>query len=446
MTDKTDKARLAIGDKTYDLPVIVGTEYERGIDVSGLRSETGCITLDPGYNNTAECRSNITYVDGERGILRYRGIPIEQLALKSTFLETSWLLIYGELPTREQLDGWSALFTKYAMLNEGLHHHFDGFPTSGHPMAILSAMINAISCYDPAFMEMESSQTFQASASRLISKIRTIAAAAYKTSIGQPIIYPKPALDYSHNFLHMMFSVPYQNYVADDDTVTALRRILICHADHEQNCSASTVRMVASSGANLYACCAAGVCALWGPAHGGANEAVVNMLQYLHDHNAEPKEFLDDVKSKDTPTRLMGFGHRVYKNFDPRAKIMRETTEQYFKKLRKADPLLEIAKKLEEIALKDSYFVDRKLYPNVDFYSGILLRAMGIPVNMFTVMFAMGRMPGWIAHWREARQGKVSLCRPRQIYEGPAQRDYVPMEERTGPVCLDPGIDEISLP
>ena len=424
------KAKFVVDGQTYDLPIVVGSEGERAINVSTLRSETGCTTLDSGYNNTAECQSQITYVDGERGILRYRGIPIEQLAEKSTFLETAWLLIYGELPTREQLNGWSALFTEHEMLHEGLHHHFDGFPATGHPMAILSAMINAIGCYDPAFMELESEETFQTSAGRLISKIRTIAAAAYKTSIGQPIIYPKPSLKYVPNFLHMMFSVPYANYEADDDTVAALRRILITHADHEQNCSSSTVRMVASSGANLYASCAAGVCALWGPAHGGANEAVVEMLQYLHDNNVDPRDFLDEVKSKDTPTRLMGFGHRIYKNFDPRALIMRETADQYLGKLKKADPLLEIAKRLEETALKDPYFVDRQLYPNVDFYSGIILRAMGIPVNMFTVMFAMGRMPGWIAHWREARQGKVSLCRPRQLYQGLSERDYVPLEQR----------------
>ena len=437
-----DNAKLVVDGKDYDLPVVVGTEAERGVDISRLRADLGYITLDSGYNNTAECQSEITFVDGERGILRYRGIPVEQLAQESTFLETSWLLIYGELPSSKQLECWSAFSTEHAMLHEGLHHHFDGFPSTGHPMAILSAMINAISCYDPSFMEIENAETFQLSAARLISKIRTIAAAAYKTSIGEPIIYPKPHLEYSPNFLHIMFSVPNQDYEADEDTVTALRRILICHADHEQNCSSSTVRMVASSGANLYASCAAGVCALWGPAHGGANEAVVRMLHYLHDNKVDPTEFLAEVKSKDNPTLLMGFGHRVYKNFDPRALIMKETADQYFKKLRRADPLLEIAKRLEEIALEDSYFIDRKLYPNIDFYSGILMRAMGIPVNMFTVMFAMGRMPGWIAHWREARQGKVSLCRPRQVYQGAVKRDYVPMDKRPALDCVDPGSGE----
>ncbi len=419
-----------MGGDTYELPVVVGTENERGIDISRLRIETGHVTLDPGYSNTAECQSRITFVDGERGILRYRGIPIEQLAKHSTFLETAWLLIYGELPTRTQLGCWSGLFTEHEMLHEGLHHNFDGFPSTGHPMAVLSAMINAVGCYDPAFTEIESEETFQSSAARLISKIRTIAAAAYKTSIGQPIIYPKPSLHYVPNFLHMMFSVPYANYEADDDTIAAFRRILIMHADHEQNCSSSTVRMVASSGANLYASCAAGVCALWGPAHGGANEAVVRMLQYLHDNNVDPKDFLAEVKRRDNPTRLMGFGHRVYKNFDPRAIIMRETAEQYLTKLKRADPLLEIAKQLEDIALKDEYFLERKLYPNVDFYSGIILRAMGIPLNMFTVIFAMGRMPGWIAHWREVHQGKLSLCRPRQVYQGEGERSYVPRDER----------------
>jgi citrate synthase len=423
-------AKLLIDGTTYDLPVMVGTEGEHALDISELRDASGYITLDERYSNTGSCLSAITFVDGERGILRYRGIPIEELAEKSTFVETAWLLIYGELPTREQLKGWSALFTKYEMIHEGLYHHFDGFPSTGHPMAILSAMINAASCYEPDLIEMESEDTFQLSAARLISKLRTISAAAFKASIGQPIIYPKPHLDYCSNFLHMMFSVPFGDYEANLDTITALQRILIVHADHEQNCSTSTVRMVASSGANMYASCAAGVCALWGPLHGGANVAVVEMLQYLYDNDVDPADYVARVKRKEAGLRLMGFGHRIYKNFDPRAQIMKQTADQFLGKLKRVDPLLEIAKRLEEIALSDPYFIERQLYPNVDFYSGIILRAMGIPVNMFTVMFAMGRMPGWIAHWKEARDGNKTLCRPRQIYEGAERRGYVPLDER----------------
>lgn len=433
-----DTAKLIIDGQTYELPIVVGTEGERALDISQLRERTGYITLDEGYFNTGSCQSAITYIDGERGILRYRGIPIEQLAKYSTFLETAWLLIYGELPTADQLKTWSNLFTQHEMIHEGLYHHFDGFPATGHPMAILSAMINADSCYEPDIMEMESPTTFQAAAARLLSKIRTIAAASYKTSIGQPIIYPKPHLDYCSNFLHMMFSIPFKDYEPDPEIVDALQLILILHADHEQNCSSSTVRMVASSGANMYASCAAGVCALWGPLHGGANAAVVEMLQHLHDDNVDLKDYIARVKDKTSKIRLMGFGHRVYKSYDPRASIMKETADKLLGKLRKPDPLLEIAKRLEDIALNDPYFIERRLYPNVDFYSGIILRAMGIPVNMFTVMFAMGRMPGWIAHWKEVRDTNGSLQRPRQVYVGPTQRDYVPIEKRTGPGCINP--------
>ncbi len=426
----TETARLIINDKTVDLPVVVGTEGDRGIDISGLRDTTGHITLDEGYINTGSCRSAITFVDGDNGILRYRGIPIEQLAVSSTFVETCWLLITGELPTREQLKVWSSLFTKYEMIHEGLYHHFDGFPATGHPMAILSAMINAISCYEPDLMEMESTATFLVASARLISKIRTIAAAAYKASIGQPIIYPKPHLDYCSNFLHMMFSIPFRDYEPDPETVSALQLILILHADHEQNCSASTVRMVASSQANMFASCAAGVCALWGPLHGGANAAVVEMLQQLHDNNVDLNDYIAQVKDKNSSLRLMGFGHRIYKNYDPRAAIMKDRADKLLGKLKAADPLLEIAKRLEDVALSDPYFIERKLYPNVDFYSGVILRAMGIPVNMFTVMFAMGRMPGWIANWREVHDEGRALHRPRQIYTGEAMRDYIPIDKR----------------
>jgi citrate synthase len=426
----SETARLIVDGNTHDLPVVVGTEGDHAIDIAGLRDSTGHVTLDEGYVNTGSCRSAITFVDGENGILRYRGIPVEQLAAHSTFVETCWLLVYGELPTREQLKAWSDLFTKYEMIHEGLYHHFDGFPSTGHPMAILSAMINAMSCYEPDLMEMESTTTFLVSAARLISKIRTIAAASYKTSIGQPIIYPKPHLDYCSNFLHMMFSVPFSDYEPDRETVAALQLILILHADHEQNCSSSTVRMVASSGANMFASCAAGVCALWGPLHGGANAAVVEMLQQLHDNNVDLNDYIARVKDKDSPLRLMGFGHRVYKHYDPRASIMKETADKLLGKLKGSDPLLEIAKRLEDVALSDPYFIERRLYPNVDFYSGVILRAMGIPVNMFTVMFAMGRMAGWIANWREVHDGGVALYRPRQVYVGDRKRDYVPIGER----------------
>jgi citrate synthase len=435
----TDTARLVIGGAAHDLPVVVGTEGERALDISNLRDTSGHITLDEGYINTGSCSSAITFVDGERGILRYRGIPIEQLAVKSTFVETCWLLIYGELPTREQLKCWSGLFTKYEMIHEGLYHHFDGFPATGHPMAILSAMINAMSCYEPSLMEMESPATFQLAAARLISKLRTIAAASYKASIGQPIVYPKPHLDYCTNFLHMMFSIPFGDHEPDPDAVAALQLILILHADHEQNCSSSTVRMVASSGANMFASCAAGVCALWGPLHGGANAAVVEMLQDLSRNNVDVNDYIARVKDKSSPLRLMGFGHRVYKNYDPRASIMKAMADTLLGKRKGKDPLLEIAKRLEDVALNDPYFVERRLYPNVDFYSGVILHAMGIPVNMFTVMFAMGRMPGWIANWKEVRDGDGALYRPRQVYVGEGQRDYVPIEERQGAGCLAPG-------
>jgi citrate synthase len=432
------KAKLIIDGSEHSLPVVVGTEGDRAVDITKLREATGHITLDEGYINTGSCRSAITFVDGERGVLRYRGIPIEQLAARSTFVETCWLLIYGELPTREQLKAWSGLFTRYEMIHEGLYHHFDGFPSTGHPMAILSAMINAMSCYEPGLMEMESPATFQISAARLISKLRTISAAAYKASIGQPIVYPKPHLDYCTNFLHMMFSIPFGDYEPDPETVAALQLILILHADHEQNCSSSTVRMVASSGANLFASCAAGVCALWGPLHGGANAAVVEMLQWLHDNNVDLKEYIARVKDKNSSLRLMGFGHRVYKSYDPRASIMKETADKLLRKVKESDPLLEIAKRLEDVALSDPYFIERRLYPNVDFYSGVILRAMGIPVNMFTVIFAMGRMPGWIANWKEVHDSGSALYRPRQVYVGQGERPYMPIEERGRADCLAP--------
>jgi citrate synthase len=439
-------AQLIIDGNSYDLPVVVGTRGDRAVDIRKLREHTGHVTLDEGYANTGSCESAITFVDGEKGILRYRGIPIQELARKSTFLETCWLLIYGALPTGEQLKAWSDLFTTYEMIHEGLYHHFDGFPSTGHPMAILSAMINATSCYEPDIMEMEDASTLQRSAARLISKLRTIAAAAYKTSIGQPIVYPKPHLDYCSNFLHMMFSIPFGDFEPDPDIVDALQLILILHADHEQNCSSSTVRMVASSGANLFASCAAGVCALWGPLHGGANAAVVEMLQQLHDRGIDPKDYVARVKDKSTPLRLMGFGHRVYKTYDPRASITKETADGLLARLKVSDPLLEIAKRLEDVALTDPYFVERNLYPNVDFYSGVILRAMGIPVNMFTVIFAMGRMPGWIANWKEVNETGSPLYRPRQVYIGQEEQSYLPVDQRGAMACLAPRTSKTGQP
>ena len=425
----SDTAKLQLKDQTFELPVVVGSEHEHAVDISKLRSDSGYITLDDGYGNTGSCSSAITFIDGEKGILRYRGIPIEQLAEHSSFVETALLVIYGELPTKERLDRFSKLLTHHELLHEGLHNHFDGFPASGHPMAILSAMINACSCYHPDIMEMEDEITFESAAARLLSKVRTIAAAAYKTCIGQPMIYPHPKLSYCANFMHMLYSLHYADHEPDPDVVRALNQILILHADHEQNCSTSTVKMVASSGANLFASCAAGVCALWGPKHGGANVAVLNMLERIHREKIDLKQYLDKVRKKEE--LLWGFGHRVYKSFDPRATILKVAADKVLPKLGVDDPLLTLARQLEEVAMKDSYFKERNLYPNVDFYSGILLRAMGIPVNMFTVIFAIGRMPGWIAHWKETHENpKGRIYRPRQIYVGSSKRDYVPISQR----------------
>ena len=425
----TETGKLLVKGHEVELPIVVGTEDEHAINISKLRSDSGFITLDDGYGNTGACQSSVCFINGEKGILRYRGIPIDQLAEKSTFIETALLLIYGELPTAEQLNSFGELLTKHELLHEGLHNHFDGFPALAHPMAILSAMINACSCYHPDITEMEDEKTFESAAARLLSKVRTIAAAAYKTSIGQPITYPNPQLTYCTNFLHMMFSRPHQPFEAPDELVKALNLIFILHAEHEQNCSTSTVRMVASSGANLFASCAAGVCALWGWRHGGANVAVLDMLQEIQDNKIPYREYMERVKKKEV--RLMGFGHRVYKNYDPRAAILKQSCDEVLALAGVQDPLLDLARGLEEVALSDSYFKDRHLYPNVDFYSGIIMRAMGIPVNMFTVLFAIGRMPGWIAHWQEVHSNPdVRISRPRQIYTGQAQRDYLPLDKR----------------
>jgi citrate synthase len=427
----SDKATLSYQGKAYELPVVVGTENETAVDITRLRSSSGLITLDSGYGNTGACRSKITFIDGEQGILRYRGYPVEELAEHSSFVETAYLLIFGELPTGEQLAEFRRLLVTHEFIHEDMLHHFDGFPQNAPPMAILSAMINAVGCFQPVFMQPEDSDHFMEPAARLMSKVRTIAAASYRKSIGRPVIYPRSDLRYTANFLHMMFSAPYRLYEPDDVVVEALDRLFILHADHEQNCSTSTVRMVGSSQANLYASVAAGVCALWGPLHGGANVAVIEMLTQLLQSGQSLESFVKRVKDKDSGARLMGFGHRVYKNFDPRAKIIKQACDKLLSRLGINDPLLELAMKLEEVALRDPYFVERKLYPNVDYYSGIIMKAIGIPANMFTVLFAIGRLPGWIAHWREVRvnpDGRID--RPRQIYTGETLRSYVPMERR----------------
>jgi citrate synthase len=421
---------MIIDGKPLELPTIVGSEGETGIDITSLRSKTGCITLDPGYGNTGACESGITFIDGEKGILRYRGYDIAELAEKSTFIETAYLLIYGELPTQEELAEFSSLLTENQMLHEGMRFHFESFPPTAHPMAILSAMINAASSYHPNIINKRE-ERFPYHAARLMSQVRTIAAFSHRKAHGLPVIYPKTSLKYTANFLHMMFSHPTEDYELKPEIVKALDLIFLLHADHEQNCSTSTVRMVASSRANLFASASAGVCALWGPLHGGANQAVLEMLEEIHEDGDDGSKFLSQVKDKTTDRRLMGFGHRVYKNFDPRAVIIKQQCDKVLAQLHKSDPLLDIAKKLEEIALHDDYFVSRKLYPNVDFYSGIIMRAIGIPLDMFTVMFAIGRMPGWIANYKEVMEDPNSrISRPRQIYTGAPVRSYVSMENR----------------
>lgn len=426
-----EPATLILGGKQYHLPVVEGTEGERGIDIAQLRAETGHITLDPGYGNTGSCASAITFIDGDAGILRYRGIPIEQFAESPMFIEVAWLLIFGHLPSETEYRAFSNDLTRFANIDESMKHQFEGFPRSAPPMAILSAMLNSLSCYYPEFHQLEDERELRHASARLMSKIRTLAAYAFRHSRGQPYIYPDPSLRYVPNFLHMMFSEPYRQYVCPNIVRKALNLIFILHADHEQNCSTSTVRMVGSSGANLFASCAAGVSALWGPLHGGANVAVLDMLEQIHQGNITPEEYVRLAKDKDSKVRLMGFGHRVYKNFDPRAQMLQKVAEELVPQLSGDDPLLEIARRLEEIALSDPYFVERKLYPNVDFYSGILLRAMGIPTNMFTVIFAIGRLPGWIAHWWEQSQTPGGrIARPRQIYTGNGLTDYLPMERR----------------
>lgn len=424
-----DTATLTIDGKTFELPVIRGTEDEVAVDVSSLRSRSGVITLDPGFANTGACYSAISFVDGEKGVLRYRGYPIEQLAEQSSFVETAMMLVFGELPTREERAAFRNILGEQALLHEDLMHHFEGFPPNGHPMAILSAVINSLGTYHPDLLRIDTWEEFWMAVAKLISKVRTIAAFSYRKSKGLPIIYPDPGRSYCENFLHMMFSVPYKEYFFSTEAQRALDLFLLVHADHEQNCSCSTVHMVGSSDANLFASVSAGICALWGRLHGGANSAVVGMLERIHSGEHSIAECIERVKRKEF--RLMGFGHRIYKNFDPRAKVLKDCATRLLESLDTRDPLLDIAQELADAALRDDFFISRNLYPNVDFYSGIILRALNIPVNMFPVMFAMGRMPGWIAHWHEQYMEEgTRIHRPRQIYVGPNRRDYIPMEDR----------------
>lgn len=425
-------AKLSYLDKTIDLPVVEGTEHERGVDISKLRAETGLITLDYGYMNTGSTESSITFIDGDEGILRYRGYPIEQLAENGSFLETSYLLIYGELPSKDQLDAFRKNIRRHTMLHEDIKRFYEGFPKDAHPMAILSSVVSALSTFYPESQNAHDNKETELSIIRLMAKLPTIAAYSYKKSIGQPFLYPDNSLDLIENFLTMMFAVPSEPYNADPVIVNALKVLLILHADHEQNCSTSTVRMVGSSEANVFASVAAGINALWGPLHGGANQQVVEMLEHIRDYDSgDVSKMVDRAKSRDDSSRLYGFGHRVYKNYDPRAKIVKKIADDVLSATNKKDDLLEIALHLENVALNDQYFIDRKLYPNVDFYSGLIYRAIGFPTKMFTVLFAMGRLPGWIANWKEMMESdKTKLNRPRQIYTGAEKRDYVQLENR----------------
>jgi citrate synthase len=426
----SEMAVVEVNGKRVELPVSKGTEAEVCFDISALRAKTGAITLDYGYANTGSCESAITFLDGERGILRYRGYNIEDLAERSSFMEVAYLLCFGELPTQTRLGEFVSRVTYHTMLHEDMRQFFAAFPKDAHPMAILSSAVCALSTF---YQQVDESteEGLALSTYRLMGKLPTIAAWAYKKSIGQPFIYPDNSLGYTENYLRMMFAMPTETYHVDPDVARALDVLLILHADHEQNCSTSTVRMVGSSKANLFASVSAGIAALWGPLHGGANQAVIEMLEYIRDSKLSIKAFVEKVKDRSSEERLMGFGHRVYKNFDPRGKIIKAYADTVLSRLGVQDPLLDVARELEEAALKDAYFIERKLYPNVDFYSGIIYRALGIPLNMFTVIFAFGRLPGWIAHWREMNLSpKTRIGRPRQIYIGPTERNFVPLQQR----------------
>ena len=426
----SQNASITLDGKTFELPVIQGSEDEKAIDIQNLRSESGFITLDSGYKNTGATTSEITFLDGETGILRYRGYPIEQLAERSSFIEVAYLLIHGELPKKEELERFSNAITRHTLIHEDMKRFYEAYPAKAHPMGVVASITCSLSTFYPESKSGRSIEDIELTVIRLLAKFSTIAAWAYKNSVGHPVMYPRNSLNYVENFLHMMFAMPTEDYEPDPVIVNALDKLLILHADHEQNCSTSTVRMVGSSQANLYASISAGICALWGPLHGGANQAVIEMLEQIKNDGGDVKKFIDKAKDKNDPFRLMGFGHRVYKNFDPRASIIKDACDQMLNKLGVSDPMLDIAKQLEEAALSDPYFVERKLYPNVDFYSGIIYRAMGIPTDMFTVMFALGRLPGWIAQWKEMLGNKEPIARPRQIYTGAVKRNYVNIADR----------------
>ena len=425
-------ARIEIDGKTYEFPIVTGSEGERGIDVSKLRDLTGLITLDPGFKNTGSCKSEITFIDGEQGILRYRGYPIEELAEHSNFLEVAYLLIRGELPTAAQYDGWANRIRYHTMLHEDLKSFFSAFPKDAHPMAVAAGVVAALSTFYPEDLDPLDANQVELSVERLIAKFPTIAAYAHKHSIGHPFLYPDNKLGYVENFLHMMFGTPCEELIADPVIVRAIEVLLILHADHEQNCSTSTVRLVGSSHANLFASMAGGINALWGPRHGGANQEVIDMLEQIAHEGLTARQFVERAKSKDDTSRLMGFGHRVYRNFDPRATVIKKAAMDVLGRLGVNSKLLEIAMDLERIALEDDYFAKRRLYPNVDFYSGVIFKALGIPTPSFTVMFAMGRLPGWVAQWKELLADGQAIGRPRQIYVGAAQRRFVPIESRRG--------------
>lgn len=427
----SENAKLTYNGQEYEFPVVTGSENESAIDIAKLRGSTGLITLDPGFKNTGSTSSAITFLDGEEGILRYRGYKIEDLAEKSSFLEVSYLLIYGELPTQEQYESFSKEITHHTLVHEDIKKILEGFPSNSHPMGVLSSLICALTAFYPdSLAPNRSEEEVNLSIIRLIAKMPTFAAWAYKNEVGHPVNYPDNRLDYCSNFLKMMFALPAEKYDVDPVIASALDKLLILHADHEQNCSTSTVRIVGSSQASIYASISAGINALWGPLHGGANQSVIEMLEAIKADGGDAKKYLDKAKDKNDPFRLMGFGHRVYKNFDPRARIIKKAADDVLEKLGVNDPILEIAKELEHSALNDQYFIDRKLYPNVDFYSGIIYRALGIPTDMFTVMFALGRLPGWIAQWKEMRENGEPIGRPRQVYVGAQEREYVSMNRR----------------
>ena len=426
-----ETVKLTYQGKTYEFPVLEGTCGEKAIDISTLRNTTGLITFDPGYMSTGSCQSQITYLDGEKGVLLYRGYPIEQIAEKSSFIETACLLIYGELPTREQLDYFQYHLVHHSMVHESIKNLYDGFPNNPHPMAVCSAIVGSLATFYQNELNVRNEREVEIAIHRLMAKLPTIAAYSYKKSIGQPFQYPDNTLSYSANFLKMMFSLPCEPYEVDEDAAKVLDVLLILHADHEQNCSTSTVRLVGSSMCNLFASVSSAIYALWGPLHGGANQAVIEMLQNIHDDGGDVKKYVQKAKDPNDSFRLMGFGHRVYKNFDPRSRIIKKLADKIFSKPGAQEPLLDIALQLEEIAIKDSYFIEKKLYPNVDFYSGLIYRALNIPINMFPVMFAIGRLPGWIAQWKELQEDKqFKIGRPRQLYKGSPKRDYVAIENR----------------